>query len=138
MAGFSNYLETALLNHVFRTDTLTKPTNVYIGLFTATPSDAGGGTEVAGGSYARKAVSSADASWSAPADDSGAQEITNASAISFAESTGAWGTVSHFGIFDASSSGNLLAWGSLTTSRTVDAAGITLTIAAGDLSISLD
>ena len=137
MSAASNYLETALLNHLFRTSTFSKPSSVYVALFTAAPSDAGGGTEVSGGSYARVAIASGDSSWSAPADASGAQRTTNAAEVAFPESTAAWGTVTHFGLFDASTSGNLLVWGALTVSRNVDAAGITLKMAAGDLSVSV-
>jgi hypothetical protein len=53
--SFSDYLEDAVLDHVFRNTALTSPTTVYVALYTATPSDAGGGTEVSGGSYARTA-----------------------------------------------------------------------------------
>lgn len=124
MPGKSNYLETAVLNHIFRTATLSKPSNVYVSLHTADPTDAATANELTIGSngYTRVAVSSADASWSAPADSGDAKQITNAAAITFGTPTGDWASgnpITHFGIWDASSSGNLLYSGALGTSRTV-------------------
>lgn len=134
MAGFSDYLETLLLNLIFRTQTATKPSAVYIALFTAAPSDSGGGTEVSGGSYARQQVTQADAQWNAPTT---AGLIDNVNAITFPTATGSWGTVTHVGIFDASTSGNLLMWGALTVSKTVGS-GDLFRFNAGDLDITLD
>lgn len=128
MAGKSDYLENAVLDAVFNNTSLAV-TTPYVGLYTAAPSDAGGGTEVSGGSYARVAASFGAAS-------SGA--VSNDAAIEFPESTGAWGTVTHFGIFDASTSGNLLYWGALGASRVVDGAGITLSFPIGDLDVTED
>jgi hypothetical protein len=131
----ANYLETALLNMLYRTATFTKPTNVYVALYTSDPTDADSGTEVTGGSYARVAVSVADASWSAPADNSGSQRITNAGAITFPAPTANWGTVTHFGIRDASSAGNLLHHGALGTSRTINNGDGAPSFAVGALAI---
>jgi hypothetical protein len=78
-------------------------------------------------------VPAATGEWSAPADASGAQATDNDNAITFPESGGAWGTVTHFGIFDASTSGNLLYHGELDDARVVDGAGITLSFPAGTL-----
>lgn len=132
MSAMSDYLEQALLNHVFRTTAYTQPTALYVAAFTAAPSDSGGGTEVSGGSYARVSVARADAQWNA-AGVGGL--IDNVNAITFPTSSGSWGTVTHIGIFDASTSGNLLMWGALSASKTV-ASGDTLTIAAGALDIT--
>jgi hypothetical protein len=131
----SDYLESALLNHTFRTTAFTQPTNVYVSLHTADPTDAGTGTEVSGGSYARVEVSRANASWSAPANNGGAQEITNAAAVTFPSPTANWGTVTHFGIWDASTTGNLLYHGSLTTSRTINNGDSAPSFAIGALAI---
>jgi hypothetical protein len=109
MAGKSDYLENAVLNAVFNNTSLAV-TTPYVGLYTAAPTDAGGGTEVTGGSYAR-----VSASFGAAA--SGA--IANDVAVTFPSPTANWGTVTHFGIFDASSAGNLLYWGALDTSRNI-------------------
>ena len=133
MAAFSDYLEQAILNHIFRnTAIFTPPANVYLALFTAAPSDSGGGTEVSGGSYARKAVSTTG-QWSAP----GVGGLTdNINAQAFPTATASWGTVTHVGIFDAASAGNLLFHGALTVSKTVGS-GDTFQFSAGDLDITL-
>ena len=133
MAAFSDYLEAAILNHVFRnTAIFTPPANVYLALFTAAPSASGGGTEVSGGSYARKAVSTTS-QWNAP----GAGGLTdNINAQVFATPTASWGTVTHFGIFDAASAGNLLFHGALTASKVINS-GDTVQFPAGDLDITL-
>jgi hypothetical protein len=107
----SNYLENALINATLRNTSYTSPSVVYVGLFTSDPTDAGSGTEVSGGSYARKA-----ATFGAPSN--GASTIS--SAIEFDQATGSWGTVTHFGIYDASTSGNLLYHGALTASKAID------------------
>ena len=111
MAAMSNYLENALINATLRNTTYTSPATVYIGLFTSDPTDAGSGTEVSGGSYARKA-----ATFGAPSN--GVSTIS--SAIEFDQATANWGTVTHFGILDASTSGNLLYHGALTASKAID------------------
>lgn len=129
MAGASDYLENELLDHILSVGSYTAPT-IYVGLYTAAPSDAGGGTEVSGGSYARVDASSA---FGAASGGSSA----NTGAITFPEATGSWGTVTHYGIFDASTSGNLLIWGALDASKAV-ASGDTVSFAIGDLTITLD
>lgn len=113
------------------------PLGVWIGLFSAAPTDAGGGTEATGGSYARVQVTQADASWAAP---SGTPSSTsNSAAVTFPTSTATWGgTMTHFGIFDAASGGNLIGWNSLTTPQSVAAAGITPSFAIGALTWSED
>lgn len=127
MAGnLTNYLESKLIDHFLGTTTYTKPSAVYVGLFTVTPGEAGGGTEVTGGSYARQAATFGAAS-------SGA--TTNDDNIDFTGMPAA--TTVAIGIFDASTSGNMLLYGALTTNKTTDA-GDTLRIATGSLSVSID
>ena len=127
MAGnLSNYLENKLLDHFLGTTAYTMPTTVYVGLYTVAPTDAGGGTQVTGGSYARQT-----AAFSAAA--SGA--TSNTANIDFAGMPAA--TTVAIGVFDAITSGNLLLWGTLTANKTTDA-GDTLRIATGDLDISID
>jgi len=134
MAGsFSDYLENELLDHVLGGGDYSRPGTVYVGLFTATPSDAGGGTEVSGGSYARVSVTNNSTNW--PAASSGAK--SNGTAITFPMATASWGTISQFGIFDAASGGNLLAWGDLSTSRAVANLDIVY-FPAGELDVTLD
>lgn len=96
----------------------------HVGLFTAAPSDAGGGTEVTGGSYARKATVAAD--WNAASGGS----TSNANAITFVTASASWGTVTHFGLFDAATAGNLLRWAALGTSKAVGS-GDTASFAGG-------
>jgi hypothetical protein len=127
MAGnLTNYLENKLIDHFLGTTSYTMPAAVYIGLFTVAPTDAGGGTEVTGGSYARQAATFSAASSGATSNDTNIDFTGMPSATTVA-----------IGIFDASTSGNMLLYGTLTTNKTTDA-GDTLRIATGDLDISID
>jgi hypothetical protein len=128
MAELSNYLENKLLDHVLRNVSYTSPTTVYVGLFTADPTDAGTGTEVSGGSYARQIVSVTTATGGI---------VTSSADVTFPQATGSWGTVSHIGLLDALSSGNLLMHTPLTTSRAIET-GDVLKISTGSLTASLD
>lgn len=130
MAGFSDYLEDKVLNHVFGGTAYTAAGTLYVGLYTAAPSDSGGGTEVSGGSYARKSMPAMTVSGTSPT------EATNGAAVEFITATGTWGTVTHVGVFDALSGGNLLAWAALTASKTVSS-GDVFRFDAGDLDITL-
>lgn len=134
MSAMSDYLEGQLIAHIFRTASFTKPTVLAVGLFTAAPTDAGGGTEVTGGSYARATLNPLDANWAAPSAGNGV--TSNSSTITFATPTAGWGLVTHFAIFDAASAGNLLFWGALTTSKTINS-GDTVSFPAGSLTITL-
>ena len=134
MAAMSDYLEGQIRAHIFRTASFTKPTALYIGLFTGAPSDSGGGTEVTGGSYARVQRDPLDANWTATSSTDGI--TTNAAAITFAAPTANWGTVSHFAIFDASSGGNMLFHGELSASRIINNGDAAPEFAIGALSIT--
>lgn len=142
MSAKSDYLENLMLDHLFRTRTWSKPTNVWVGLLTAAPNDAGGGTEVSGGSYARVQVSCADASWtgthgSASGNSSGTGgQISNANAITFPAPSANWGEATHFGIYDAASSGNLLYHGALTQPKTINSGDAAPSFPAGALTIT--
>lgn len=127
MSAFSNYLENKILLHVLDNTSYTSPTTVYLSLHTADPTDAGTGTEVSGGSYARQSVAFTVTNNAA----------TNDSAIEFPTATGSWGTVGWVGIWDNVSSGNMLFHGSLTNSKTI-ASGDVFRVPAGDLDITLD
>ena len=127
--AFSDYLEDKLLKHTFANTAFTTPGTVYLGLFTAAPSDTGGGTEVSGGSYAR-------ISCAFSVSGSNPTLCTNSSAAEFATATGTWGSVGWVAIFDASTSGNMLAWAALTASKTVSS-GDVFRFDAGDLDITL-
>lgn len=129
----STYLENALLSHELGHSVWSRPANHYFALFTAAPNDAGGGTEVAGAGYQRKAMPNDGSLWTEPADG----ESENAVGVEFVEPSGNWGTVTHFGIFDASSGGNLLRYGALVTPRAISAGYIPY-FPAGSLVITED
>ena len=133
MAKASDYLENQILNHLLRTGSYTKPSTIYVGLYSAAPSDSGGGTEISGNGYARVQVGPGDSSWGAPSGGNGT--TTNLAAVSFPTPTGSgWGTVTHFALFDAATSGNMLMWGALDAPQVVGA-GNTLTIPIGGLTV---
>lgn len=133
MSALSAYLENALNDHVLGSTSFTKPATVHFALFTAAPTESGGGTEVSGGSYARVAVTNNSTNF--PNSSGGAK--SNNTAITFPTATASWGTVTAFGVFDAASGGNLLYFGNLGTSRTI-ASGDTARFAAGDFSITFE
>ena len=127
MAAFSNYLENALINGTLRATNYTAPATVYVGLFTTDPTDAGSGTEVSGNGYARKS-----ATFAAPSNGASTTDAD----IQFDQATGDWGTVTHFAIFDALTTGNMLYHGALTTSKTIET-GDVFKIATGGLTVTL-
>jgi hypothetical protein len=128
MAEFSNYLENKVLDHVLRNTSYTSPTTVYVGLYTSDPTDAGSGTEVSGGSYARQSLSVTTASGGI---------VTSSADVTFPQCTASWGSVGYIGILDALTSGNLLMHTALTTAKTIDTGDI-LKISSGNLTVTLD
>lgn len=136
MAGsFSDYLEAKILDEVFGATAFSAPGTLYVALFTAAPSDSGGGTEVTGGSYARVAVTNNTTNWPNATGTSPTSKA-NGTVITFPTATANWGTVVAFGIFDASSGGNLIAWADLNTSRTINSSD-TASFGVGSLTITL-
>jgi hypothetical protein len=130
MSSFSDYTENLVLTWLFTGSSATRPTAWYVGLFTAAPSDTGGGTEVTGNAYARVVTGTISGSGTATT-------FSNAAAIEFAAASGGnWGTIGWAGIFDASTGGNLLAWAPLTTSRVIND-GDVFRIPATSLTITL-
>jgi hypothetical protein len=127
MSEMSNYLENALINVTLRATSYTAPAAVYVALFTTDPTDAGSGTEVTGGSYARTA-----ATFGAPSNGA---SVTTAD-ITFPTCTSSWGTVGWIGIYDAATTGNLLYHTPLDTAKTIDTGDI-FKISAGNLSVTL-
>jgi hypothetical protein len=127
--SFSNATETLVLNWLLTAGTATRPTAWYLALFTSNPDEDASGTEVttSGTAYARQ---------SAAFTISG-NTASNTSAVEFPTATATYGTVSHVGVFDASTSGNLLAYAALSTSKAIDT-GDVLRVPAGDLDITLD
>ncbi len=141
MASMSDYLENALLNHIFRATSYTQPTTIAVALCTSAPTDASTGAtipEVSGLSYARVNVTRADGAWNSPGPTNGT--TANTSAITFpAAGVGGWGTVTHVAICDSASigAGNLLFWGQLSVQKTVTEGDI-FQFNAGQLSCQID
>lgn len=133
MAGFSDYLENEILDHIFGAAAWTAPATLYVAALTTSPTDAGGGTEVSGGNYARVAVTNNLTNF--PAASGGSK--SNGTAITFPTASASWGSVTHVGIYDATSGGNLLGYAALSLAKTVDN-GDTLQFAAGALTLTLD
>jgi hypothetical protein len=130
MSSFTDYTENLVLNWLLTTNSATRPTAWYVGLFTAAPSDTGGGTEVSGNGYARKATGTMTITGTATT-------ATNAAAIEFDPASGGnWGTLTHAAIFDALTTGNMLAWAPLTTSRTIND-GDVFRVPASSLTVTL-
>jgi hypothetical protein len=129
MAEMSNYLENAMLNATLNNTAFTTVATPYISLHTADPTDDGSGAEVSGGSYARTSASFATAS------GTGGSVATDAD-VTFPTATASWGTVTHIGIWDASSSGNLLYHTALDSSKTIDSGDI-FKITSGNLTVTL-
>jgi hypothetical protein len=128
VSAASDYLELKLLDHSLGTTAFTAPATVYVGLYTSSPGDDDSGTEVSGGSYARQSASFAAASAGSASTDA---------TITFPAATANWGTITHISIHDASTAGNLLYHGAVTTSKTIES-GDTFQISSGNLTISLD
>jgi hypothetical protein len=127
--SFSNYLETEILDHVFANNAYTAPTTLYLALHTADPAEDGSGAEVStvGTAYARQTVTFTVSGNTATTD----------AAVEYSTATASFGTVSHVAIWDASTTGNMLAYAALTSSKVIDT-GDVLRIPAGDLDITLD
>lgn len=128
MSKMSNYLENALVNGVLRNTAYTPPAKVYLSLHTADPTDAGTGAEVAGDTYVRQEIT-----FDAPSNG----VTQNTSDVEFPIAGASWGTVSHVGIWDNSTAGNMLLFGALNTPRTI---GIDnqLVFLAGEVTVTFD
>ena len=127
MAAKTNYLENKIIDWLFRAQSYTPPATLYFALFTAAPSDTGGGTECTGGSYARVGVAASLANFagtqsagSTTASSGTGGTTSNNAAITFPAPTGNWGTATHMGVFDASTAGNLLCFAALSVSKTIN------------------
>ena len=124
--SFSNTYETNILKWAFTTDSVTRPTNWYLGLFTSAPTESGG-TEISGNGYTRKSVT-----FSVTGDTA-----TNSGSVEFDAATGSWGTITHAAVFDASSGGAQIAYAALTTAKAIST-GDVLRFPVGDVDITLD
>ena len=127
--SFSNFLETEILDHVFAGAAYTAPTTLYLALFTAAPGETGGGTEVttSGTAYARETV----------AFTTTGNTTSNNAAVEYSTATATFGTVTHVGVFDAATAGNLMAYAALSSSKTIET-GDVFRVPTGDLDITLD
>jgi len=129
MAGFSDYLEDKVLKHVFGGSAYSAPGTLYVALYTVAPTDTGGGTEVSGGGYTRKTAAFT-------VSGTNPTQASNTAAIEYPTATANYGTVVAVGVLDASSSGNLMAYANLTSSKVVST-GDVFRFNAGDLDITL-
>lgn len=127
MAALTDFAENKVLDAILRAQALGAPATHYVGLFTANPTDVGGGTEVTGGAYARVAVTASLANWSGSqtpgttvASSGTDGTIENNIVITFPAPTANWGVVTGFGIFDAATAGNLWIYSALTASKTIN------------------
>lgn len=138
----SDYLENKMVDQLFRGQTAPTTSTLYVALLSAAPSDSGGGTELTGGSYARVAVTSSLTNWagtqsagSTTASSGTGGQTSNNIAITFPTPTATWGTATHFGIYDASTGGNLLFHGQLSIAKTINESD-TVTFPIGTLSVT--
>ena len=127
MSAISNYLENKLIDTTLRGVGYTSPAAVYLGLFVSNPGEAGDGTEVTGGSYIRKRIT-----FGLPTDGA----ASNDAEIMFPVASANWGTITHVAIYDAESTGNLLFYGTLTNTKTIQT-NDQLKINAGDITVAL-
>lgn len=155
MAALTDFLENRIIDWLMRGQAIgitgasaaagTGPTSLFVGLFTANPSDTGGGTEVTGGSYARVAVVSSLANWagtqaaaSTVASSGTTGTTSNNGTITFPAPTANWGLVTGLGLFDAVSAGNLLIFSALTISKTVNNGDAAPTFPAAAFTFQID
>lgn len=155
MAALSDFAENKIIDFLFRGQALgitgasaaagTGPTNIYVALYTANPTDSTAGTEVTGGSYARVTVASSLANWAGTqgagtttASSGTTGTTSNNNAITFPAPTANWGVVTGAALLDASSGGNILAYGALTVNKTVNNGDAAPSFPAGSLTFQLD
>jgi len=131
MGSLTDYFERKVLNAFCGNDAAMASTSMWVAMYTATPSDASGGTEVTGGNYARKS----SGAWSTATGASG--WVANTATITYATATLSWGNVSHFALLDDSSTGNMVAWATLTATRDIGTNDVAA-FAIGSLTIALD
>ena len=134
MAGFTDTIENAVLNHIFGKTAYTAPATYYIGLSTSNPGESGSmAGEPSGGSYVRVAVTNNTTNFPNAVDGSKANGVQ----ITFPEATGTWGNITHFFLADAATDGNIVAYGTLLAAKSIES-GDVMYFEAGDLVITLD
>lgn len=142
--GLTNFASNKLIDLIWRAQAYTWPATLYAALYTAAPSNAGGGTECNGGGYARVPIASSLAAWSGThepgstdASSGTGGRISNNGAVAFGTPTGNWGTITHEGLFNAASGGSLMLWGPLADPRTISAASLAPSHPINTLAITL-
>jgi hypothetical protein len=128
--AFSHTLQAMVLNHFFRNNSQTAPATHFIALYTVAPTDAGGGTEVSGGGYARQAVTFGAPSGGSPTS------VTNTAQVQFPVATANWGTIVAAAIFTAATGGTFLGWGPLQTNKAINS-GDQAVFNAGDATVQI-
>ena len=142
----SNFLADKILNGVFRGQSYTFPTTVYVALYTSNPTAADTGTEVSGGSYARRSVA-----FNAPVSENAEiynpetgnlitvsrRTVKNNAEIRFPEATANWNLITHVGIRDALTGGNLLYYGAIKYPKTINVADL-MKFSIGDVVLTLN
>jgi len=142
MSAKTDYLENKWIDHTFRGIAYPMPTVLAVALYSAAPSDAGGGTELTGGGYARAPLNPSATNWAnTQASGTGASsgtsgQTTNAVAVTFPAPTGAWGVATHFAIHDALTGGNPLYWAPLLAPKTINSGDPAPTFPVGSLAVT--
>lgn len=123
MGVLTDYTANKVRDVILRGTTFTTPGTVYLALFTSPTTTAGGGTEVTGGSYVRKAIAFTATS---PGLATQTSDITW---------TGMPACVlTHIAIMTASTAGNMLIFGALLSHQTI-LAGQSYIADAGDVRV---
>ena len=132
IANASNFLEHQTLNHFFRGQNAPTVSTPFLALYISDPTEADIGTEIAGGGYVRQPIS-----FTEPEQINGRGQIENDKLIEFPTATSNWGTVSHWGIRDAETGGNLLTYAPVPTPKLIES-GDEAKFNAGAITISMD
>lgn len=142
MAAMTDYLENQLADFLLRGQSFTPSSNTYIALFTDATTDAGGGTEVSAGGYARVEVVSNTTNWKGTDGATGGAssgtdgQVNNAVEFTFNPPSANWGTITNYALFDLPTGGNMLIHGTLTQSKTVNNGDAAPKFAVNDLRLT--
>lgn len=141
--SLTDYAENKIVDALMRGQSLGAPATWYVGLLTSACSDSSAGTEVSGGSYARVAVTAGLTQWagtqsagSTSASSGTGGQTSNNAAITFPAPTANWGSITHFALYDASTSGNQWVCQSLSTAKTVNNGDAAPSFSAGALTVT--
>jgi len=125
----SNYLEDALLAATLTATTYTSPADVYVALYSTTPTDSSSGTELTGNGYARQLTTFTV--------NTGNGIANSSSTATFTASGGDWLPALGWSIVDDSTGGNILYYSTLSPAQTV-LDGDDLVINTGNIQISMN